>query len=255
VDRQRLYQQCRQQCEVPFRHKVLWIAVPYSAFIDFVTDAAGISVSAGNNVISGNNFGITSGSRFCCRRRPFPTGWKYMSHRHCCPDVPRPAPSIAPVGIVPVYSSINTIQPANGCLLRHESRHFDGELERRFPKVPRRHKCDHRREAAYLSFVSSGQINAQAPDDTSAGPVPVVVTTKGGTVSSTVTLPDLHHRSSCLTASMWRASSSERMAGAYAEEHTTSSANRKVTWLRNCCREGGDSLELFAVGLDQPNQP
>ena len=41
---------------------------------------------------------------------------------------------------------------------------------------------------AYLSFVSPGQINLQAPDDTATGVVPVVVTTSAGTATSSVTL-------------------------------------------------------------------
>ncbi len=43
-------------------------------------------------------------------------------------------------------------------------------------------------KAAYLSFVSPGQINLQAPSDTVTGPVPVMVTTPGGSATSTVTL-------------------------------------------------------------------
>src|ERR1700733_13762517 len=40
----------------------------------------------------------------------------------------------------------------------------------------------------YLWFVSPGQINLQAPDDTTTGTVPVVVTTPTGPATSTVTL-------------------------------------------------------------------
>ena len=42
--------------------------------------------------------------------------------------------------------------------------------------------------AAYLSFVSPGQINLQAPDDPTTGPVSVVVTTGAGRASAMVTL-------------------------------------------------------------------
>jgi uncharacterized protein (TIGR03437 family) len=42
--------------------------------------------------------------------------------------------------------------------------------------------------AAFLSFVSPSQINLQAPDDSTVGPVSVVVTTGAGTAHSTVTL-------------------------------------------------------------------
>ena len=41
---------------------------------------------------------------------------------------------------------------------------------------------------AYLWFVSPTQINAQAPDDATTGPVTVVVTTPFGTARGTVTL-------------------------------------------------------------------
>jgi uncharacterized protein (TIGR03437 family) len=43
-------------------------------------------------------------------------------------------------------------------------------------------------KTAYLSFVSPGQVNLQAPDDTATGTVPVVVTTASGKAASTVTL-------------------------------------------------------------------
>jgi uncharacterized protein (TIGR03437 family) len=43
-------------------------------------------------------------------------------------------------------------------------------------------------QSAYLSFVSSGQINMQIPTDTTTGVVPVVVTTAGGSSTANVTL-------------------------------------------------------------------
>src|SRR6202034_3396233 len=43
-------------------------------------------------------------------------------------------------------------------------------------------------KAAYLSFVSPGLINLQAPNDTAIGTVPVVVTTANGSATSNVTL-------------------------------------------------------------------
>jgi uncharacterized protein (TIGR03437 family) len=43
-------------------------------------------------------------------------------------------------------------------------------------------------KAAYLWYVSPGQINLQAPDDPATGLVSVVVTTAGGSATSTVTL-------------------------------------------------------------------
>ena len=43
-------------------------------------------------------------------------------------------------------------------------------------------------QPAYLSFVSSGQINMQVPTDATTGTVPVVVTTAGGRSTANVTL-------------------------------------------------------------------
>jgi len=43
-------------------------------------------------------------------------------------------------------------------------------------------------KSASLSYVSPTQINLQAPNDTATGPVPVIVTTTGGTATDTVTL-------------------------------------------------------------------
>jgi uncharacterized protein (TIGR03437 family) len=43
-------------------------------------------------------------------------------------------------------------------------------------------------KAAYLSYVSPGQINLQVPNDATTGAVPVVVTTGGGSATSTVKL-------------------------------------------------------------------
>ncbi len=40
-------------------------------------------------------------------------------------------------------------------------------------------------KVAYLSYVSPNQINAQAPDDTATGAVPVLVTTANGSATGT----------------------------------------------------------------------
>ena len=73
-------------------------------------------------------------------------------------------------------------------------------------------------KAAYLSFVSPGQINVQAPNDTATGAVPVVVTTAMGSGTSTVTLASVcpfvlparqqtrgrHHSESQRLRRLWR---------------------------------------------------
>jgi uncharacterized protein (TIGR03437 family) len=99
------------------------------------------------------------------------------------------APSILPNGVVPVYSTATTIQPGNwfsiyGSNLATSTAVWNGD----FPTGLNGTTVTIDNKPAYLWFVSSGQINAQAPDDTATGSVPVVVSTPSGSVTSTVNL-------------------------------------------------------------------
>ena len=98
-------------------------------------------------------------------------------------------PAILQNGVVPLYSSFNTIQPGEwvsiyGYNLAGQTTIWNGD----FPVSLGGSSARINGKAAYLWYVSAGQINLQAPDDTAAGVVPVVVTTAAGTASSTVTL-------------------------------------------------------------------
>jgi uncharacterized protein (TIGR03437 family) len=98
-------------------------------------------------------------------------------------------PSITSGGIVPVDSTVNTIQPGEwvsiyGTNLASSTVTWNGN----FPTSLGGTSVTINGKAAYLSFVSPAQINVQAPDATAIGSVPVVVTTMGGTATSTVTL-------------------------------------------------------------------
>jgi uncharacterized protein (TIGR03437 family) len=100
-----------------------------------------------------------------------------------------PAPSITSGGIVPVDSTVATIQPGEwvsiyGTNLASSTVTWNGN----FPTSLGGTSVTINGKAAYLSFVSPGQINLQAPNDTATGAVPVVVTTAGGSATSTVTL-------------------------------------------------------------------
>ena len=234
------------------------VVLSYSAFIDFVSDAAGISVSAGNNVIGGNNFGITSGSPVLLPPQAFSDG----GGNTCPADTAvltclAPAPSIAPGGVVPVYSSVNMIQPGEwvsiyGANLATSTVNWNGD----FPKSLGGTSVTIDGKPAYLSFVSPGQINLQAPDDTSAGPVPVVVTTKGGTASATVTLAgfapsfflfDSKHVAGIIVRS--------NGSGAYGGgTYDILGPTGKSLGYATVAAKAGDSIELFAVGLG-PTQP
>jgi uncharacterized protein (TIGR03437 family) len=100
-----------------------------------------------------------------------------------------PAPSITLGGVVPVDSTVPTIQSGEwvsifGTNLASSTATWNGD----FPISLGGTSVTINGRAAYLSFVSPTQINLQAPDDSALGPVPVVVTTAGGTAASTVTL-------------------------------------------------------------------
>ena len=100
-----------------------------------------------------------------------------------------PQPSIFPGGVVPVDSSSTTIQPGEwvsiyGSNLAAATATWNGN----FPVTLGNTSVTIDGKPAYLSFVSPVQINIQAPDDTTTGTVPVVVTSDLGIAKSTVTL-------------------------------------------------------------------
>jgi uncharacterized protein (TIGR03437 family) len=100
-----------------------------------------------------------------------------------------PPPSIPAGGITPIDSPANTIQPGSwisiyGSNFASISTIWNGN----FPTSLGGVSVTINSRPAYLWYVSPGQLNVQAPDDTATGTVPVVVTTPFGTASSTVTL-------------------------------------------------------------------
>ena len=90
---------------------------------------------------------------------------------------------------MPVYSTSTTVQPGSwfsvyGNNLAAATTVWNGD----FPVSLGGTTVTVNGKPAYLWFVSSGQINAQAPDDTATGSVPVVVTSGGVTATTTITL-------------------------------------------------------------------
>jgi uncharacterized protein (TIGR03437 family) len=97
------------------------------------------------------------------------------------------APSIK--SVVPIFSSSTTIQPGSwvsifGTNLSTGTAVWDGS----FPTTLGGTSVTINSKPAYLWYVSPGQLNVQAPDDSATGSVPVVVTTNGNSATSTVTL-------------------------------------------------------------------
>jgi len=103
-----------------------------------------------------------------------------------------PPPSIAPGGIVPADSTAVAIQAGEwvsiwGANLAGSTVHWNGD----FPTSLGGTSVTIDGKNAYLSYVSPGQLNLQAPDDTHTGTVTVVVTTGGGSATAEVALAEV----------------------------------------------------------------
>jgi uncharacterized protein (TIGR03437 family) len=100
-----------------------------------------------------------------------------------------PAPAITPDGVVPIYSTIPVIQPGSwvsiyGVDFAAATSTWNGD----FPTSLGGVTVTIDNIPAYLWIVSPTQINLQAPDDSTIGPVSVVVKNPSGTATSTVNL-------------------------------------------------------------------
>lgn len=116
------------------------------------------------------------------------------------------APSISPGGVVPLDSTVGTIQPGEwvsifGSNLASATAVWNGD----FPVSLGDTSVEINGKAAFLSFVSPGQINLQAPDDPATGEVTVVVTTAGGRATATVTLNPFAPSFNLLDATLFHA--------------------------------------------------
>ena len=166
------------------------------------------------------------------------------------------APSIAPGGIVPVGSTVATIQPGEwvsvyGANLASSTVTWNGD----FPISLGGTSVTINGKSAYLSLVSPGQINLQAPTDTATGSVPVVVTTAGGSATATVTMAqfapsffllDAKHVAGIILRSN---GSGAYGGGSYDIIGPTGNSLGYAT----VAAKAGDSIELFAGGLGPTN--
>jgi uncharacterized protein (TIGR03437 family) len=162
------------------------------------------------------------------------------------------APIISVGGVVPVFSSVPIIQPGEwvsiyGSNLASGTAASDGD----FPTSLGGTSVEVDGKAAYLLFVSPGQINFQAPDDTAFGKVSVVVTTAAGSATSTVTLSqfapsflllDTKHVAGIILRSNH---SGAYGGGTYDILGPTGNSFGYPT----VAAQAGDTVELFAVGF------
>lgn len=101
----------------------------------------------------------------------------------------KPVATVSQGGIVPVFSDRGTVQPGSwisiyGSALANATTQWNGDFPTSLGDVT----VSINGKLGYLWFVSATQINVQAPDDTTQGCVPVVVTTPNGTVNLSVDL-------------------------------------------------------------------
>jgi uncharacterized protein (TIGR03437 family) len=166
-------------------------------------------------------------------------------------------PSIQSGGIVPLYSSVSVIQPGSwisiyGANFASSTVTWNGD----FPTTLGGTSVTINGKPAYLWFVSSGQINLQAPDDTTAGSVSVAVNTPAGTAISTVTLAPVAPSFSLLDGKhvagiILRSNGSGAYGGGLYDivGPTGTSLGYKTVAAR-----AGDTVEIFGVGFG-PTDP
>jgi uncharacterized protein (TIGR03437 family) len=174
-----------------------------------------------------------------------------------CAVPPTLPPAITPSGIVPIYSAATTIQPGSwvsifGTNLAAAAATWNGD----FPTSLGGTTVTINGKSAYLWYVSPTQINLQAPDDMATGMVNVVVTTAGGSSTSTVTLGQFGPSFSLLDSKhvagvILRSNGGGAYGGgSYDIVGPTGSSLGYAT----VAARAGDVLELFGVGFG-PTSP
>jgi len=166
------------------------------------------------------------------------------------------APAISPGAVVPLFSASPTIQPGEwvsifGSNLASGATSWNGD----FPTSLNGTSVTINNRPAYLSYVSPGQINLQAPDDTAAGSVSVVVKTSGGTATSTVTLGQFGP-SFCLLDGKHVAGIILRSdgSGAYGGgTYDIVGPTGTSLGYKTVAARAGDVIELFGVGFGPTN--
>ena len=162
------------------------------------------------------------------------------------------APSISAGGVVPIFSSVNIIQPGElvsiyGTNLASETVSWNGN----FPTSLGGTTVEIDGKAAYLIYASPDMINLQAPDDTSRGTVSVVVTTAAGSATSSVTLSDVAPSFSLLdhqhvSGIILRSNGSGAYGGGMYDILGPPGISLGY---RTVGAQPGDRIELYAVGL------
>jgi uncharacterized protein (TIGR03437 family) len=158
-------------------------------------------------------------------------------------------PVILQNGVVPIDSSSTTIQPGEwisiyGASLAAQAASWNGD----FPLSLGGTSVEIDGKPAYLWYVSPGQINLQAPDDTATGTVPVTVSTPAGRTTSLVTLAPFAPSFSLLD--------SEHVAGIIVRQngaYDVIGPTGKSLGYTTVAAKAGDIVELFGFGFGPTN--
>lgn len=166
------------------------------------------------------------------------------------------APSVAAGGVVPVYSSVATIQPGSwisiyGTGLASATTLWTGN----YPTTLGGTSVTINKKPAYLWMVSPTQINLQAPNDTATGPVNVVVTTASGSSTATVTLAAVGPSFSLFPGSSYAAAVilTPDGSGAYGNGAYDLAGPAGQFSFHTRPVKQGDVVELFGVGFGPTN--
>jgi uncharacterized protein (TIGR03437 family) len=186
-------------------------------------------------------------------------GFQFLAQQVSAPPPP-PTVSINANGIVPIYSKSTTIQAGSwvsiyGANLAATNTTWGGD----FPTKLDGTTVTINNKLAYLWYVSPGQINLQAPDDTATGTVPVVVTTSSGSVSSTVTLgqfgPSFSLLDSTHVAGIILRPDGSGTYGQGSGSYDIIGPTGNSLGYATVAAKAGDTIELFGVGFGETNPP
>jgi uncharacterized protein (TIGR03437 family) len=173
-------------------------------------------------------------------------------------NFPGGAPAIKQGGVVAADSTVTSIQPGEwvsiyGAYLASSTAIWTGD----FPTLLGGTSVTINGNAAYLSYVSPTQINLQAPNDITTGPVPVVVTAGTETATSTVTLAPfapsfLLFDNKHVTGIIVRSDGSGAYGGG-AYDFLGPTGNS--LGFQTVAAKAGDTVELYAGGLGPTTPP
>jgi uncharacterized protein (TIGR03437 family) len=176
--------------------------------------------------------------------------------QNCAATTSGPPPTISAGGVTPLYSTATTVEPGSwisifGGNLASGTATWNGD----FPISLGGTSVTIDGKAAYLWYVSPGQINLQVPDDPGTGTVAVTVTTGGGSATGSVTLGPVSPSFSLLDAKhvagiILRSDGSGAFGGgAYDILGPTGTS----LGYKTVAAKAGDTVELFGVGFGPTN--